>query len=166
MPSTPPDFNNELRALANRWAILARDYARDGKAAEAKDPARGHYLRGIAEGYYKAATDLAAQLKQVETRGAVGAVPESTAEATPAGLYMTLPIAEVWGVFELAGTMPRDVFARDNHTYTAVFSMWEPMQPHERVASMQRVDSRIVILGQGKPREGNGTTIDFAFRNA
>jgi hypothetical protein len=75
-----------------------------------------------------------------------------------------VPISEVLQMFEHAGTAPRDVFSREHNTFTAVFSKWEPMQPHERVAAMQRVDSRVVILGQGKSKDAGDPTIDFAFK--
>lgn len=163
MPAQIQDLPVALRALANHWAILARDYARDGKLAEAKDPQRAHYLRGIAEGYYKAATDLAALLKQSEARGTLGAAPDAKT-AVAAGEYAHVPMTDVLRMFEDAGTAPRDIFPRDNGTYTAVFSKWEPLQPHERVGAMQRADARVVILGQGKTSDGGDPTVDFGYR--
>ena len=166
MPSQPQDLNALLRELANRWANLARDYAGDGKLAELKDPGRAQYLRGIAEGYYKAATDLATQLKQAEARGAALAGPDpGTSTVTPSTVeYAHVPMSEVLRMFSYAGTAPRDVFPRDNGTYTAVFSKWEPMQPHERAAAMQQVEPRVVILGQGKSKDAGDPTVDFAFK--
>lgn len=163
MPAQPQDLPAALRALANHWAILARDYARDGKMAEAKDPARAQYLRGIAEGYYKAATELANQLKQAETRGATGPAPDAT-PAVPPGTYAHIPMSDVLRMFSYAGTTPRDVFAREDGTYTGVFSKWEPVQPHERVAAMQQAEPRVVILGQGKTKDAGDPTVDFAFK--
>ncbi len=163
MPANTQDLASGLRALANHWAVLARDYARDGKAVETSDPERSNYLRGVADGYYKAATELAGQLKQTEARGTTGPAPEAVA-ASPAGKYAQVPMNDVLSMFALAGTAPRDVFPRENGTYTAVFSKWEPMQPHERVAAMQSVDPRVVILGQGKSKDAGDPTIDFAFK--
>jgi hypothetical protein len=40
------------------------------------------------------------------------------------------------------------------------------MQPHERVAVMQQVEPRVVILGQGKARDSGDPTVDFAFKPA
>jgi hypothetical protein len=165
MPASPQDLATGLRALANHWAVLARDYARDGKSVEASDPARSNYLRGVADGYYKAATELAGHLKQAETRsGAPGQAPEAPVAAIPVGKYAHVDMNDVLSMFALAGTAPRDVFPRENGTYTAVFSKWEPMQPHERVAALQRVDPRVVILGQGKSKDAGDPTIDFAFK--
>lgn len=163
MAAQPLDLPSALRALANHWAMLARDYARDGKLAEDKDPGRAQYLRGIAEGYYKAATDLANQLKRAEARGTVAPAPESVSVA-PAGLYAHIPMSDVLRMFSDAGTSPRDVFPRDDGTYTAVFSKWEPVQPHERVPAMQQTEPRVVILGQGKAKDSGDPTIDFAFK--
>lgn len=163
MLAQPQDLPAALRALANHWAVLARDYARDSKLAEAKDPARAQYLRGIAEGYYKAATDLANQLKQAEARGTASPAPEAVT-AAPAGLYAHIPMSDVLTMFSYAGTAPRDVFPREDGTYTAVFSKWEPMQAHERVAALKQAEPRIVILGQGKAKDSGDPTIDFAFK--
>lgn len=154
-----------LRDLANHWAILARDYARDSKLAEAKDPGRAQYLRGIAEGYYKAATDLANQLKQAEARGAAGPAPAPPVAETDVR-FTPVPMGEVLRMFSFAGTSPRDVFPHDNGTYTAVFSKWEPMQPHERVAAIKQVEPRLLILGQGKAKDSGDPTIDFAYKDA
>ncbi|MGL4649193.1 MAG: hypothetical protein ACRC1H_07280, partial [Caldilineaceae bacterium] len=108
MPSQPPDLLAQLRDLANRWAILARDYARDGKLAEPAEPARAQYLRGIAEGYYKAATDLATQIKQAEARGAAlaGPDPGTSSAAPPTVQYTHVPMSEVLRMFSYAGTAP------------------------------------------------------------
>lgn len=165
MPATPQDLPTGLRALANHWTVLARDYARDAKAVEASDSERSHYLRGVAEGYYKAATELAGRLKQAEVRGGVSGQPaEAQAVAPPVGQYGLIPMSEVLSMFAQAGTAPRDVFPRENGTYTAVFSKWEPVQPHERVAAMQAIDPRVVILAQGKSKDAGDPTIDFAFK--
>jgi hypothetical protein len=170
MPSQPQDLNTLLRELANRWANLARDYSRDSKSAEPKDPGRAQYLRGIAEGYYKAATDLAAQIKQAEARGAPLPGPDAGPDAgpprpaAPPMQYTHVPMSEVLRVLSYAGTAPRDVFPRDDGTYTAVFSKWEPLQPHERVAAMQQAEPRLVILGQGKSKDAGDPTVDFAFK--
>lgn len=163
MLAQPQDLTAALRALANHWAILARDYARDSKLAETKDPARAQYLRGVAEGYYKAATDLANQLKQAEARGTTGPAPDA-APAVPAGLYAHIPMDDVLRMFSYAGTTPRDVFPREDGTYTAVFSKWEPVQSHERVPAMQQAEPRVVILNQGKTKDSGDPTVDFAFK--
>ncbi len=57
---------NTLRNLANRWTMLARDYAKASKEVGASE-AQVSYNRGYAEGYYKAATELAALIKAEET---------------------------------------------------------------------------------------------------
>ena len=53
----------ELRALANRWAMKARDYARASKEEGATE-AQTNYNRGFADGYYRAATELATLLTE------------------------------------------------------------------------------------------------------
>ena len=60
------DIINTLRNLANRWTMLARDYAKASKEAGATEAETAHN-RGFAEGYYKAATELAALIKAYET---------------------------------------------------------------------------------------------------
>ncbi len=56
-----------LRSLANRWVLKARDYARQSKDADEADT-NAAYQRGFAEGYYRAATELAALLKDAPTQ--------------------------------------------------------------------------------------------------
>ncbi len=56
------DLMAALRSLANRWVMKARDYARQSKDADEADT-NAAYQRGFAEGYYRAATELAALLK-------------------------------------------------------------------------------------------------------
>lgn len=68
------DILSALRALANRWALRARDYSREAKAPEV-DAETAAYNRGFAEGYYHAATELAEVIK---------AQPATPASARPA----------------------------------------------------------------------------------
>jgi hypothetical protein len=51
------DLIGALRALANKWARRAQESSRDAKAGG--EPESAAYQRGLAEGYYKAATELA-----------------------------------------------------------------------------------------------------------
>ena len=66
-PSNDKDALAALRALANKWALMARDHARDSKTSNTNaDAATASYHRGIAETYYKAAMELADVVKQAE----------------------------------------------------------------------------------------------------
>lgn len=56
------DLIGVLRSLANKWALKARDYARESKA-EGVDAETAAYNRGYAEGFYRAATELAEAIK-------------------------------------------------------------------------------------------------------
>ncbi len=60
------DLMAALKSLANRWVLKAREYARQSKDADEAD-AQAAYQRGFAEGYYRAATELAALLKDAPT---------------------------------------------------------------------------------------------------
>ena len=75
------DIITTLRNLANRWTMLARDYAKASKEAGATE-AQAAYNRGYAEGYYKAATELAALIKAQETTGARPLQPQQRPAAT------------------------------------------------------------------------------------
>jgi hypothetical protein len=61
------DLMTALRSLANRWTMLARDYARASKDSGTNE-VQAQYNRGYAEGYYKAATELAALIKEQESK--------------------------------------------------------------------------------------------------
>jgi hypothetical protein len=78
------DIISILRTLANRWTMLARDYARASKEVGATE-AQVSYNRGYAEGYYKAATELAAVIKQQETS------PQRPPQPRPAATAQPLP---------------------------------------------------------------------------
>ena len=75
------DLMTALRALANRWTMKARDYARASKEA-GSDEAQASYNRGFAEGYYKAATELATVIKELESGGNIA--PRSAPARPPA----------------------------------------------------------------------------------
>src|SRR3954470_5879341 len=70
------DIITILRSLANRWTMLARDYARASKDSGTNE-AQASYNRGYAEGYYKAATELAALIKAQETGGSQPRPPQA-----------------------------------------------------------------------------------------
>lgn len=92
------DLTTDLRALANRWALLARDYARDAKAVDATD-AQVNYRKGIADGYYKAATELADLLKRLGSGASA-----SGASLTPAaGGKNAAPNASASAPFTMMG---------------------------------------------------------------
>jgi len=173
-----------LRALANRWTMLAREYARDAKASAEQDP-RGHFNRGLAEGYYKAAVDLAELLKAypeliiratgplpVEAPPPAGPTPTpppspAASAAAPAQppKFVPMNLNEVLDILAFAGTNPREV--RPNagvNTFTAIFSRWEPLMPHERVALLQKADYRLVIVESGKIRDTSDPFVEFGFR--
>jgi hypothetical protein len=82
------DLMTALRSLANRWTMLARDYARASKDSGTNE-AQVQYNRGYAEGYYKAATELAGLIKEQESKPAQppppqgGRRPSSAANAAP-----------------------------------------------------------------------------------
>jgi len=165
----------ELRALANRWAIKAREFARDGK--NSSDQGQAQYYKGFAEGYYKAATELAAVLKG-ETAPADGSATllvntPSTAPARPAApaapvsappTYIALPLNEIINVLEFSGASARDVKIKPGNTVYAEFSRWQPLTEHERVAKIAAADPRVVILNFGRTKDTNDPYVEFAFK--
>lgn len=159
----PPD----LRDLANRWALQARDYAREAKNP-ALDPAQSNYRRGLADGYYRAATDLA---EHIRTLGAAGRPAAATAEAAPAAeaeapapAYAQISINEVLSILEQAGTNVRDITENGDHSYSLIFSRWENIMPHERLDRIKAADLRVIILNSGKSKDTSDPFIDIAFK--
>jgi hypothetical protein len=182
---SPSELQAALRALANRWAMKANEFARDAKANAEKNPPSASYSRGVADGYYKAATDLANLLKNpsemappprtgsIPTRAAsaapnaAAAAPPAAAApaAAPAASYAAMELGDVLSMLAFAGLNPRDVMPGRNNAFVAIFSKWENVQPHERVDAIKRVDPRLVVLNTGRTREGNDHFIEFAFRS-
>ena len=183
------DLMIALRSLANRWTMLARDYARASKEAGATE-AQVSYNRGYAEGYYKAATELAAVIKEQETaaqnvrsapppqprppapsqqqRPPAQAVRPTAPAAPPVPsastiTYASVTVGEALSVLDFAGVAARDVIPNKDNSFRAIFSRWENLMPHERVERIQKVDNRIVILSTGKT-ETQDHFVDFAFK--
>lgn len=166
-----------LRTLANRWALLARDYSRETR--ESKDEKQAAYYRGFAEGYYKAATELATLLKgnvvDAETvvvnpepeRAAQPETPADESKKTPAPpnvTYVPVALGEVLSILEFVGASPRDVNVVQGNAIHAVFSRWQPFTEHERVAKIAGADPRIIILGFGKAKDTGDPYVEFAFK--
>ena len=177
---------NALRNLANRWTLKAREFARDAKSSD-KDAASAAYNRGLAEGYYKAAVELAEVLKQ-QTEAAQAAPapapqaaqpmqPAPTARpaapspvapapaAPPAEAYLPIALNEVLMMLEYAGTNARDVTVTKQNVFTAVFSKWENLMPHERIDTLKKADMRLVVLDSGKTKDTSDPFIEFAFKD-
>lgn len=175
----------ELRNIANKWTLLARDYARDAKNGDPADP-RTPYYRGLAEGYYKAAVELAELIKQFpdseiaaiakpappslpanDAPAPASNAPRPAAPAPQAALpeYLNLPVGEVLNVLSYAGTNPRDVTPNKGvGTYTAVFSRWENLMPHERIEMLKAADHRLIIVSSGKTRDSGDPYVEIAFK--
>lgn len=177
---------NALRSLANRWTLKAREFARDAKSSD-KGEATAAYNRGLAEGYYKAAVELAEVLKhQAEEAQAAAAavaapvaappnpppaahpaaaIPQPTPPAAPAETYLPIPLNEVLMILEYAGTNARDVSMNKQNVFTAIFSRWENLMPHERLEKLKKVDMRLVVLNSGKTKDTTDPYVEFAFKD-
>lgn len=182
MADEPKPLLNQLRDIANKWAIRARDYARDSKAADAP-PDRAAYERGLAEGFYKAATELADLLKALppdmlaaaSTNNPVASAPTASsptvkvapsAPAAPAApTYIKISLREAMDVLTFAGTSPRDVQPKPDNTFMAVFSKWENIQPHERLEQIKKADLRLVVLQSGTLKDSHDPFVVFAFKD-
>jgi hypothetical protein len=75
------DLVSALRSLANRWVLKARDFARSAKD-DGVSETQASYDKGFADGYYRAATELAAVIKEFET-GAPPPAPQTRPPAAP-----------------------------------------------------------------------------------
>lgn len=166
---TGQDLSTALRALANRLTLKARDAAAESKRKTDGDP-QAEYLRGLAEGYYKAALDLAQVIKdqgkpmQAAASSADG-TPQSAASEEPE--YDTnLHLNEVMRMLEHIGIVPRDVTPYKDGTYHAVFSKWQNMTDGERVEKIRTMDGRLVMLAHGRTKESNDPFVNFAFRKS
>lgn len=184
------DLMTGLRSLANRWTMLARDFARASKEAGTNE-AQAQYNRGYAEGYYKAATELAALIKAEESkprqqpppqggrRGVTGrltpqpqaaarppqpTVTQQTAPIAPAVTYASVSMRDVIDILVFAKCQPRDVIPNKDNSFHATFSSWGSMMLHEQVERVRKADPRIIVLNSGK-LESHDYFIDFAFKD-
>ena len=170
MSSSHDNQADPLRALANRWALKARDHAREAKTNT--DARLSAYHRGIAETFHKAAMELAEVLQNAPARVEAADAPAAPAESqTPAAApqpegpaYTAVPVKEVIMILDYAGMSPRDLTMRPDNVFTAVFSRWQPFSDEERLAKLRGADLRIVVLATGKLRDTSDPYVDFAFK--
>jgi len=164
------DLISALRALANRWAVRARDFNRDAKTET--DATKAAYNRGYAEGYYRAATELATLLKDGADRLPVSSPafppehPQPAAPPAPTVEYVAMPISEALLTLSYAGSEPRDIEARKDNTFKAIFSRWENLTDHERVEKLKRTDNRIVVISSGRLKDTHDPYIEFAYKSS
>lgn len=153
----------DLRALANRWVLLARDHARESKAqTDAGDDARAAYYRGMAEACHKLALELANVVKAMPAVAQAAAAPED--ETTPPETrYAAVTLQEALRTLDYAGVGARDVKQHKDNVFSAVFSRWQPFSETERLDRIRNVDPRIVIVAHGKLPDTHDPYVDFAF---
>lgn len=166
------DLLTALRGLANRWALKARDLNRDAKGEA--DDAKAAYSRGYAEGYYRAATELAALLKEgadkpggaMPPRGTPKPAASAVAPTAPPVAYAAISVGEVLAMLSVAGIDPRDIEQRGDKSFRAVFSKWQNIHDPERVEKIKKADNRVVILSSGRTKDTNDPFIEFAFKQS
>ena len=168
------DTVSELRALANRWVLMARDHARESKTRTGEgDEAKAAYYRGLAEAYHKLALELADVVKAMPATGPSGqparadsaAAPQQPASVDePAVIYANVALGEALRLLDYAGVSARDVKQHKDHAFTAIFSRWQPFSESERIDRMKSVDPRVIIINFGKLPETHDPYVDFAFR--
>lgn len=102
----PQTLTAALRALANRWTFNAREYAREAKVVDQANP-NAHYKRGLADGYYQAALEMAEVVRQFQSQqpatetGEKRAVPAPAAPALKRETPQTVP-----GIKPATDTLP------------------------------------------------------------
>lgn len=176
-PKSYADSLADLRALANRWALMARDHARESKARSgAGDETRAAYYRGLAETHHKLAMELAEAVKQLPATGPTSTPAQASSgmttapalgqaqPAAPTTAYAAVSLAEALRLLDYAGVNARDVKQHKDNAFTAIFSRWQPFSESERLDRIKSVDPRIVILGYGKLPDGYDPYVDFAFQ--
>ena len=157
----------DLRALANRWVLMARDHARESKTRTGEgDEAKAAYYRGLAEAYHKLAMELAEIVKTMPATGPASTPAKSqpAAPKAPAVAYAAVPLGEALRLLDYAGISARDVKQGKDHVFTAIFSRWQPFSETERLDRIKSVDPRVIILGFGKLPDTHDPYVDFAFQ--
>ncbi len=161
------DQMSQLRSLANRLTLKARDQAAEAKRKTPGDP-QAEYLRGLAEGYYKSAVELANILK-----GQAGDTEAETSvtdkRSTQTGRFADpefeqIPLEEVIRMLSYADINARDVIPNRDGTFVAIFSRWQPLSDQERLLKLKSVDTRIFVLASGRNHETSDPFIKFGFK--
>jgi len=168
------DQLSRLRSLANRLTLKARDHATEAKRKPAGD-AEAEYLRGMAEGYYKSAVELANILKGMPSDGEASAQSGSgEKQATQPGKVGTgrlpelefekIPLDEVIRMLSYGDINARDVIPNKDGTFVAIFSRWQPLSEQERLDKLKSIDTRIYVLQSGKNQETTDPFVKFGFK--
>jgi hypothetical protein len=160
-----------LRSLANRLTLKARDHAGEAKRKGPNDP-QSEYLRGLAEGYYKAAVELADILKgKVDTAADSGMGTPSEKSASSAAdsaqsssQFEQVPLDEVIRILNYANVNPRDIAPNRDNTFVAIFSRWQPLTDQERLDKLKQADPRIYVLSNGRNHDTSDPFVRFGFR--
>ncbi|MCA9902976.1 MAG: hypothetical protein KC547_03890 [Anaerolineae bacterium] len=161
---------SQLRSLANRLTLKARDQAAEAKRKAPGDP-QAEYLRGLAEGYYKSAVELANILKgQAGDMAAETSVPDKRSTqtgklaASGAPEFEQIPLDEVIRLLSYADINARDVIPNRDGSFVAIFSRWQPLSDQERLEKLKSVDTRIFVLANGRNHETSDPFIKFGFK--
>lgn len=167
---TKADFEEmlqQMRHLANRWTLLARDYNRDSKtnlkSKELPERSKGIYQRGISETYRKLALEIADVVKRYDSSPVITESFDDEEEVTT---YAAVALNEVLSLMDYAGVSARDVRPHRDNSFTAYFSKLQGGDNQTRINLLISVDSRVVLLGQGRTQETNEPYISFAFQEA
>jgi hypothetical protein len=144
------DLVSALRALANRWAMKARDYARAAKEEGATD-AQANYNRGFADGYYRAATELAAMVSEQGT--ARDPQPKPVSSAPSAGASQPRSAAPASGAPQPAA-MPPPAPPKPQVVYASI-SVGEALSKPTRalLSSATANSNRTIILWSSPSRK-------------
>ncbi|MCC6616553.1 MAG: hypothetical protein IT320_23975 [Anaerolineae bacterium] len=166
---------SRLRSLANRLTLKARDHASEAKRKPAGD-AEAEYLRGLAEGYYKSAVELANILKGMPSEtssesGGTETLPARPGQPNQGGTgrlpeleFEKIPLDEVIRMLSYGDINARDVIPNKDGTFVAIFSRWQPLSEKERIDKLKSIDTRIYVLQSGKNQETTDPFVKFGFK--
>ena len=162
------DQMSRLRSLANRLTLKARDHAAEAKRKPAGE-AEAEYLRGLAEGYYKSAVELANILKgpaneMTAEPGGQAQPGQAATDKAPDPEFEMIPLDEVLRMLSYADINARDVIPNKDGSFIAIFSRWQPLAEKERLDKLKSIDSRIFVLSSGRNLETTDPFVKFGFK--
>ncbi len=139
--------------LIARWESLADAAKTRMQLEHAIDPHMRMFYKGMIQAYRQAAAEL---------RVSSGARPAAQPTSGGAPVFDKLSRDAVLGLLARANLKAADIYLHADGAATAIFTRLHPLTNEERIAQLQAVDVRLVILDAGRLRDSGDPFIDFA----
>jgi hypothetical protein len=139
--------------LIAHWEKLANAAQTRMQVAHAADPLMRMFYKGMIQAYRQAASEL---------REANGSLPTAQTVSEDVRVFDKLSREGVLRLLARANLNAANIYLHADGAATAIFPRLHPLTNEERIAQLQAVDARLVILDSGRLRDSGDPFVDFA----